>query len=68
MNNVEPGNRDIAMVFQNYALYPTMSVRGNIEFGLIDAKVPKETRDELIDEITEIVGLKEYLDKKPSQL
>ena len=68
MNNVEPGNRDIAMVFQNYALYPTMSVRGNIEFGLINAKVPKETRDELIDEITEIVGLKEYLDKKPSQL
>ncbi|MFQ7303247.1 MAG: ATP-binding cassette domain-containing protein, partial [Beduini sp.] len=40
MNDVDPGDRDIAMVFQNYALYPTMSVKGNIEFGLINAKIP----------------------------
>ena len=45
VNDMEPGERDIAMVFQNYALYPTMSVRGNIEFGLINAKVPKDLRD-----------------------
>ena len=48
VNDMEPGERDIAMVFQNYALYPTMSVRGNIEFGLINAKVPKEERDRRI--------------------
>lgn len=57
VNDMEPGERDIAMVFQNYALYPTMSVRGNIEFGLINAKVPKEERDRRIREICEIVGL-----------
>lgn len=68
MNDVEPGNRDIAMVFQNYALYPTMTVKGNIEFGLINAKVPKEEREKLINEIIDIVGLREHLNKKPSQL
>lgn len=68
VNDVDPGDRDIAMVFQNYALYPTMTVRGNIEFGLINAKVPKEEREQLIDEIVDVVGLREYLDKKPSQL
>ena len=56
VNDMEPGERDIAMVFQNYALYPTMSVRGNIEFGLINAKVKKEERDRRIREICEIVG------------
>lgn len=68
MNQVEPGDRDIAMVFQNYALYPTMTVKGNIEFGLINAKVPKAERERLIEEIAEIVDLKEHLHKKPSQL
>ena len=68
MNDAEPGDRGIAMVFQNYALYPTMSVRGNIEFGLINAKVPKEERNRRIDEFSRIVGLTEYLDRKPSQL
>ena len=68
MDNVLPGQRDLAMVFQNYALYPTMSVRENIEFGLKNSKVPKKERETLIHEITEIVGLKEYLDRKPSTL
>lgn len=45
MNDVAPGDRDIAMVFQNYALYPTMSVKENIEFGLINAKIPKQERE-----------------------
>lgn len=68
VNEVSPGDRDIAMVFQNYALYPTMTVRGNIEFGLVNKKIPKEEREALINEIIDIVGLHDYLDKKPSQL
>ena len=68
VNDMEPGERDIAMVFQNYALYPTMSVRGNIEFGLINAKVPKEERDRRIREICEIVGLSPYLERRPGEL
>ena len=68
VNDVKPGDRDIAMVFQNYALYPTMTVRGNIEFGLINNKIPKKEREQRIEEISEIVGLTEYLDRKPAQL
>ena len=68
MNDVDPGSRGIAMVFQNYALYPTMTVRGNIEFGLKNARVPKEERERRIDEFSRIVGLTDYLDRKPSQL
>jgi sn-glycerol 3-phosphate transport system ATP-binding protein len=68
MNDVSPGRRDVAMVFQNYALYPTMTVKENIEFGLINRKVPKKERETLISEITEIVGLAPYLNRKPSTL
>lgn len=68
VNDVSPGKRNIAMVFQNYALYPTMTVKGNIEFGLVNKKVPKKEREQLIREISEIVGLTEYLDKKPQNL
>lgn len=68
VNDVAPGKRDIAMVFQNYALYPTMSVRENIEFGLKNRKVSKDERKKLIEEITEIVDLTKYLDRKPSDL
>ena len=68
VNDVTPGKRDIAMVFQNYALYPTMTVRQNISFGLENKKVPKEERDRRVKEICEIVGLTDYLDRKPSKL
>lgn len=68
INDVAPGDRDIAMVFQNYALYPTMTVRGNIEFGLINNKIPKPERERRISEISSIVGLTEYLNRKPAQL
>lgn len=68
VNDVAPGKRNIAMVFQNYALYPTMTVKGNIEFGLVNKKIPKTERKRLIDEITEIVGLSNYLNKKPQDL
>ncbi|MFC4323761.1 ABC transporter ATP-binding protein [Litchfieldia salsa] len=68
VNDTPPGKRNIAMVFQNYALYPTMTVRGNIEFGLKNKKVPKAEREKLISEISQIVGLTDYLDKKPQNL
>ena len=68
INDLTPGKRDIAMVFQNYALYPTMTVRQNIEFGLENKKVPKEERNRRVSEICEIVGLTNYLDRKPSTL
>ena len=63
-----PEKRDIAMVFQNYAIYPTMSVRENIEFGLKNKKVPKPERDRRIAEYAEVVGMTPYLDRKPSDL
>lgn len=68
MTNVAPGQRDVAMVFQNYAIYPTMSVYGNIEFGLKNNKVPKEERKKRIQEVAEKVGLTAYLDRNPSTL
>ncbi|MBS6953091.1 MAG: ABC transporter ATP-binding protein [Enterocloster asparagiformis] len=68
INDLTPGKRDIAMVFQNYALYPTMTVRENIEFGLENKKVPKEERKKSVSEICEIVGLTGYLDRKPATL
>ncbi|MTD31706.1 ABC transporter ATP-binding protein [Planomicrobium sp. YIM 101495] len=68
VNDLAPSKRDIAMVFQNYALYPTMTVRGNIEFGLANRKVPKIERQQLVDEIAGIVGLTDHLNKKPDKL
>ncbi|SFE08087.1 sn-glycerol 3-phosphate transport system ATP-binding protein [Paenibacillus catalpae] len=68
VNDTPPGLRDVAMVFQNYALYPTMTVRGNIEFGLKNRGVAKTDRNTLVTDISEIVGLAPYLDKKPQQL
>ena len=68
VSRVAPGKRGIAMVFQNYAIYPTMSVRENIEFGLKNNKVPKEERKRLVESISATVGLSEYLDRKPSTL
>ncbi len=63
-----PGKRGVAMVFQNYAIYPTMTVRENIEFGLRNNHVPKEERCRLIAEVALSVGLSELLDRKPSTL
>jgi ABC-type sugar transport systems, ATPase components len=68
MNEVAPEDRDIAMVFQNFALYPTMTVRENIEFGLINKKIPREERQKLIADVVETVHLAEYLDKNPGEL
>ncbi|WP_320128922.1 ABC transporter ATP-binding protein [uncultured Sphaerochaeta sp.] len=68
VSEVTPGKRNIAMVFQNYALYPTMTVEDNIGFGLANNKVPKQERTKLIHEICETVGLTEYLGRKPATL
>ena len=68
ITDLDPGKRDIAMVFQNYAIYPTMTVRENIEFGLKNNKVPKEERERRIKEFAGIVGLTDYLDRKPNTL
>ena len=68
VNDVEPKDRDIAMVFQNYALYPHMSVRDNVGFALKLAKVPKAEIDSRVEEAARILELTEQLDKKPGQL
>ncbi|WP_028608829.1 ABC transporter ATP-binding protein [Paenibacillus harenae] len=68
VSRIAPGQRGVAMVFQNYAIYPTMSVRENIEFGLKNNKVGKAERTELVESISRAVGLYDYLDRKPSTL
>lgn len=68
VNDVEPKNRDIAMVFQNYALYPHMTVRGNMSFPLKLAKFPKAEIKKRVEQAAEILGITEYLDRKPKTL
>ena len=68
MNDVAPKDRDIAMVFQNYALYPHMTVRENIAFPLKLRKVDKAEADQRVNQAAEILGITEYLDRKPKAL
>ena len=68
VNDVHPKDRDIAFVFQSYALYPHMTVRENIAFGLKMRKVDKKTIEKKVQEAAEILDLGEYLDRKPKQL
>jgi multiple sugar transport system ATP-binding protein len=68
VNNVTPKDRDIAMVFQNYALYPHMSVSDNIAFSLKLRKLPKGEIEAKVKETAEILGLTDFLDRKPGQL
>ena len=68
MNDVEPKDRDIAMVFQNYALYPHMTVAENMAFALKLRKVPKEEIDKKVREAAEILDITQYLDRKPKAL
>ena len=68
VNDVEPKDRDIAMVFQNYALYPHMTVYDNIGFALKLAKVPKAEIDERVRKAAEVLELTANLDRKPGQL
>ncbi len=68
MNDVEPKDRDIAMVFQNYALYPHMSVYDNMAFGLKLRKTPKDQIDKLVREAARILDIEHLLDRKPKAL
>jgi multiple sugar transport system ATP-binding protein len=63
-----PKARDVAMVFQNYALYPYLTVAANIGFPLRIAKVPKRDREARVREVAKLLGLSEYLERKPAQL
>jgi len=65
---VAPKNRDVSMVFQNYALYPYMTVAQNIGFPLKIAKVKKDVRDERVREVARMLGLEHYLERTPGQL
>jgi len=68
MNGVEPGKRNMAMVFQSYAIYPHMSVRENLAFPLQIAGVPAEERERRVAEAAEILELEELLDRRPATL
>jgi multiple sugar transport system ATP-binding protein len=68
VNNLAPRDRDIAMVFQNYALYPHMTVRANMGFALKLAKVPEEEINRKVEEAARILDLTDHLDRKPANL
>ncbi|MDQ3937503.1 MAG: sn-glycerol-3-phosphate ABC transporter ATP-binding protein UgpC, partial [Chloroflexota bacterium] len=68
VNDLAPKDRDVAMVFQSYALYPHMSVRDNLAFGLKLRKVPKQEIDRRVQEAARIIELTNLLDRKPKQL
>ncbi|GHA20697.1 sn-glycerol-3-phosphate import ATP-binding protein UgpC [Devosia pacifica] len=68
VNKLEPAERDIAMVFQNYALYPHMSVRQNLEYGLKNRRTPKAEIEQRVNEAARILEITRFLDRKPRQL
>ena len=68
VNDLPPKDRDIAMVFQSYALYPHMTVRENIAFGLNVKKVPKAEQEEIVARVAETLQITHLLDRRPAQL
>ena len=68
VNDIEAKDRDIAMVFQNYALYPHMTIRDNMGFALKMQKVPKEEIKEKVERIAKTLQISDLLDRKPSEL
>ncbi len=68
VNSVPPKDRDIAMVFQSYALYPTMTVRQNITFGMESRGVPKAEQAKAVERVSNLLHIEGLLDRKPSQL
>jgi sn-glycerol 3-phosphate transport system ATP-binding protein len=68
INDLEPARRDIAMVFQNYALYPHMTVYKNLAYGLVNRRIPKPEIDRRVRQAAEMLQITEYLDRKPQQL
>src|SRR4029434_7258032 len=63
-----PRQRDVAMVFQSYALYPHMSVRQNLGYGLKVRRIPKKDAKRRVEEVAQLLGLSELLDRRPAQL
>jgi sn-glycerol 3-phosphate transport system ATP-binding protein len=68
VSSVEPAQRDIAMVFQNYALYPHMSVRQNLAYGLKNRRVPRAEIDSRIADTAALLGIEQLMDRRPAQL
>ncbi|MGD8790467.1 MAG: sn-glycerol-3-phosphate ABC transporter ATP-binding protein UgpC [Burkholderiales bacterium] len=68
VNDLSPKDRDIAMVFQSYALYPNMTVRNNISFGLKIRKIPKQQQEETVNRVAKLLQIEALLDRMPSQL
>src|SRR5215208_1689867 len=68
VTDIPPKQRDVSMVFQNYALYPYLTVAANIGFPLRVAKVKKQERERRVLEVAKLLGLEEYLERKPAQL
>ena len=68
VNDMEPSDRDIAMVFQSYALYPAMTVKGNVTFGLEQRKASKDKIKESLSRVSSLLKINELLERKPSQL
>jgi multiple sugar transport system ATP-binding protein len=68
VTRLEPAARDLAMVFQNYALYPHMTVRKNLGYGLRVRKTPRKERERRVQEVAKLLGLDEMLDRRPGQL
>ena len=68
VNGVSPKDRDIAMVFQSYALYPSMTVRENMAFGLRMKKVPPAEREQIVDRVSRMLQIEHLLDRRPAQL
>jgi multiple sugar transport system ATP-binding protein len=68
VTRLEPGKRDLAMVFQNYALYPHMTVRQNLGYGLKVRRTPRRERDERVGTVAKLLGLEELLNRRPGQL
>src|SRR5947209_3431954 len=68
VTDLQPKRRDVAMVFQNYALYPYLTVAANIAFPLRIARVPRAERDRRVLEVAQLLGLEQYLERRPGQL
>ena len=68
VNDMEPSDRDIALVFQSYALYPAMTVKKNVTFGLEQRKTPKDEIEESLNRVSSLLKINELLERKPSQL
>ncbi|PHP65979.1 sugar ABC transporter ATP-binding protein [Zhengella mangrovi] len=68
VNDIPPRDRDIAMVFQSYALYPTKTVRDNITFGMVTRRVPRAEQDAAVDEVSSLLHIDKLLERKPGQL